>query len=81
MMQGGNYYPRQFDITPSDTVNCAYPCHAIWVGTAGDVVVVSMFGDTVTYAAVPAKSYLFGPFKKIKATNTTATNIKGLGPT
>jgi hypothetical protein len=48
---------------------------ALYVGGAGNVVMVTEGGDTVTFTGVPAGTTLVIRFKQIRSTNTTATNM------
>ena len=75
MIQHG--YKTQFAITPSDTVNFVLPCEAIYVGGAGDVVVVGDNG-AITFKAVPVGTILPAKAKRVNSTNTTATFLVGL---
>ncbi|CAN5576872.1 hypothetical protein BH10PSE14_BH10PSE14_06710 [soil metagenome] len=62
-------------ITPSDTSDLATSSKRLWVGGAGAVALITVGGDTVTYAAVPAGTYLQVRAQCVKSTGTTATNI------
>lgn len=64
-------------ITPSDSANLPQTYKAIYVGGTGDVKVVTIAGDTVTFAAVPV-GILPVVCTKVFATDTTATNLVGL---
>ena len=68
-------------ITPSDTDNFVGPgtgeCDAIYVGGAGDVVVVLPNGITVTLTAV-AGGYLWLKAQRVNSTSTTATALVAL---
>jgi hypothetical protein len=72
---------RAFAIVPSDTVACApVGCpyaQRLWIGGAGNVKVVTPFGDIVTYTGVLAGAYLQVEAVKVLATGTSATNIVG----
>jgi hypothetical protein len=48
---------------------------ALYVGGAGNVVMVTEGGDTVTFTGVPAGTTLVIRFKQIRSTDTTATNM------
>lgn len=52
---------------------------ALYVGGAGDVVVRTMHGHTVTFKSVPAGTTLPIAVDAVVRTNTTATNILALG--
>ena len=60
-------------VTPSDTVNLSKP-GTLYIGVSGDVKVLTMGGDTVTYLGVPI-GFLPVAVLRVFATGTTATNI------
>jgi hypothetical protein len=62
-------------VTPSDTVDLAFASKRLWIGGAGAVKVNTVGGSTVTYAAVPAGTYLNVRASRVFATGTAATNI------
>ncbi len=63
------------DVTPSDADNLTN-FGMLYVGTAGDVKVTSIKGDTVTLKNVQSGSWLnFCRVKKVFDTGTTATDI------
>lgn len=62
-------------VTPSDTADLSTSSKRLWVGSAGNVKVTTVGGDTVTYTAVPAGAYLNVRAARVFATLTTATNI------
>lgn len=67
-------------ITPndsSDNLGGKY-VRSLWVGGAGDVSLLSVYGETVTFKGVPAGMYLDCRPKRVLATNTTATDIVGM---
>ena len=68
---------RQAAITPSDTVDFTDLCYAVYVGTGGDIVGVGQDGVASTFKAVPGGTTLIGPFTRINATSTTATDLVG----
>lgn len=76
-------YNKAFDITTSDTVNFINQglgrllCDAIYVGGAGIVAAVFEDGTVVNFTAV-AGEVLPIAVKRVNATNTTATLMKGL---
>lgn len=76
------HYPAQRALTPHDT-NAMPIIHALYVTGTGNVTVVPALPNGATavlYSAVPANSYLYGPFARVKATGTTATGLIALGP-
>lgn len=70
---------RAVAVTPSDTVDLPDFKAAnrladwIYVGGAGNVVVVLQDNSTVTFTAPPVGSFLWIKARRINATNTTAT--------
>lgn len=62
-------------VTPSDTAQLAFVTKRLWVGGAGNVTLITVGGETVEYASVPAGTYLRVRAAQVKATGTTATNI------
>lgn len=62
-------------VTPSDTAPLAVASKRLWVGGAGNVALVTVGGDSVTYVGVPAGTYLQVRAQQVMATGTTATNI------
>lgn len=66
--------PNAVEVTPNDSTN--YPnCRSIWVGGGGDLVVtMAATGGEVTFAGVPAGTWLPIVVTQVKAA-TTATNI------
>lgn len=70
---------RCFAIAPSDTAELAQVTKAIYVGTAGDVVLRSADStQNVTFRNVPAGAILDVRVLAVKATGTTAADIVGL---
>src|SRR4051794_3645169 len=61
-------------ITPSDSVNLPFTSRGLWIGGGGSVSVVTLGGQTVTFAAVPAGFVLPVQVQRVNATGTTATN-------
>ena len=64
---------RAVAVTPSDTTEVF--ASAIYIGSGGNVSVVTEGGDTVTFSNVPAGTTLVIRVTRIRATSTTATNI------
>lgn len=67
-----------FAITASDSSDLQSVVRQIYVGTGGDVKVVTKSGSTVTHVGVPAGSYISGlRILKVLSTGTTASNMIG----
>lgn len=65
-------------VTPSDETDFTRLTRALWVGGAGNVVVVWYDDTTSTLEAVPAGTMLPVRAKRVNDTNTTATAIVAL---
>lgn len=67
-------------VTPSDTVNFGtnITCRGLYIGTTGNVAVVLVSGNVVTFTGVPAGTILPVVCTRVNNTNTTASNIIGL---
>ena len=68
---------QPFEITPSDSTDFARESRGIYVGTTGDVVVVTV-SSTVTFSNVPTGMILPVRAIRVNSTNTTATDLVGL---
>ena len=65
-------YWRAAAVTPADGADLAKaPCDALYIGTVGDVSVVTAAGDTVTFVAVPVGTVLRIRADRVRATGTT----------
>lgn len=62
-------------ITKSDTASNTFSY--IYVGTAGNVVVQTEEGQTVTFSSVPAGQYIWCRVRRVMSA-TTASNLVGL---
>jgi formylmethanofuran dehydrogenase subunit B len=62
-------------VTPSDTVDLEDVSRGIYVGTTGDVEVITAKGRTVVIPNLVAGIEHGGRFTRIKAARTTATDI------
>lgn len=63
-------------VTPSDTTEVSFSY--IYVGTGGDVCVdMAGTGSAIVHKNVADGTYLWGNFKRIRSTSTTASNIVG----
>jgi hypothetical protein len=69
---------RAFAVTPNDSTDLTTFARALFIGTAGAVSVVTVGGDTVTFAGLPSGSVLPVRVARVRSTGTTATNIVGL---
>lgn len=76
-----------FTIAPSDTVNFAddtsnnpkaYPLAAIFVGTGGNITLVSGSGVAKTFLNVPSGTFMPCLAKRVNNTNTAAADILGM---
>ncbi len=67
-------------ITPSDTAGNGLPnfTRGLFVGGAGNLVVIDTQGNTTTFTNVQAGQILPIAVQQVKATGTTCTNIVGL---
>lgn len=65
-------------ITPSDATNLPGGCRAIYVGGAGNIVLVDTEDNAVTFVGVLAGQILPCSVKRVNATSTTATSLVGL---
>ena len=74
---------RAFSITPSDSVDVAFPGCRLYVGTTGNLAVTlhsensALTGDTVTFANVPV-GWVPLRVQRVFSTATTAANIIGV---
>lgn len=77
-MQDPTWPGELISITKSDVTVYSPVVRQIYVGTTGDVAVVSEAGVTVLFKSVPSGAVI-GPFfvKQIKATGTTAADMVG----
>jgi hypothetical protein len=67
-----------FAVTPHDTNALTSDTRGIYIGGAGDMVLITSGGETVTFVGLPAGFILPVRANVIKATGTTATSIVGL---
>lgn len=63
-------------LTPSDSVNETQSFRAIYVGTTGNIALVSERGNVVTFPNVAVGIFPVGGVR-INVTNTTASNLIG----
>lgn len=62
-------------VTPSDTVSLGETARGLYVGGAGNVVLITGAGRAVTFTDVPAGTILPIRFTRVNSTSTTATNM------
>lgn len=65
---------RAATVTPNDSTDLTTE-GILYIGTEGDVEVVTAGGDTVTFVAVTAGSFLPVLVSRVRASNTTADDI------
>lgn len=67
-----------FAVVPSDTVDFSELSRALYIGGAGNLVVVMQNGNVLTFVGVPAGTVLPVRASRVNSTSTTATNIVAL---
>jgi hypothetical protein len=67
-----------FSITPDDNTDLAEVVRALFIGTEGDVVLVTKSDSEVTFTGLAAGDILPVRTLRVKASGTTAANIVGL---
>lgn len=73
--QAGQVAVMHRAVTPSDTVNYTDgTARALYVGGAGNIVIVDPTGEAITYAALPGDIFEIASIR-VNNTNTTATSI------
>ena len=62
-------------VTPSDSVDLAQPCRALYLGVAGDVKVLNLEGEAVVWKNLAAG--VIHPIRcsRVYATDTTADDV------
>lgn len=61
-------------ITPADGTDLPSPCRSIYVGVTGNIALVTVGGNTVTFSNVPV-GVLPVQARRVLATGTTATTM------
>lgn len=69
---------KHFAITPHNSNDEANNFRAIYVGTGGNLVIVTEDGTAVTYKNAASGSVIPVRGKRVNSTNTTATDLVGL---
>lgn len=67
-----------FAIAPNDGADFARPARAIYVGSGGDLALVTMAGSQVLFSSLNAGTILPVSATRVRATGTTATGLVGL---
>ena len=65
-------------VTTSDSTNLTNTARALYVGTAGNIALVTVGGNVITFTNVQSGTILPVRTTRVNATNTTATNIVAL---
>ena len=66
---------KSVDVTPDDDNDLSIVGAILFVGTGGDVEVVTMAGDTVIYKNIGDATNMGIQVRRVKAANTTAQHI------
>ena len=66
------------EVTPSDSTDLTYTTRALYIGSDGNVEVIMAGGQTVVFNSVFGGTTLAVRVTRVKASNTTATNIVAL---
>lgn len=67
-----------FTINPSDSTDFTTFAKGIYVGTAGNITLITLLGTTQLFSNVPAGTVLPVQAKRVLLTGTTAGNMVGL---
>lgn len=67
-----------YAVTPHDSTDFPISFRSLWVGGAGNVVIVANDGTAVTYVGAAAGSVIPMRGKRVNATGTTATSLVGI---
>jgi hypothetical protein len=73
------FFQDAASVTPNNTlgVSLARPAHALYVGTAGNLVIRTMNKNTITFLAVPVGIFDISA-RDVFSTNTSAAGIVAL---
>ena len=66
---------RAVAVTPSDSADLATSCRALYIGGSGNVALITVGQDTVTFTNLPSGALLPVRTSRVLATGTTATSI------
>jgi len=67
-----------FAITPNNSVDLATNTRAIYIGGNGNISLITVGGNTVTFVGLLAGTLLPIRASRVNSTSTTATNLVGL---
>ena len=67
-----------FPITPDDTADLPEATRGLYVGSGGDLSVVMLSGESLSFVAVPDGVLLPLRIQRVRATGTTAGDMIGL---
>lgn len=67
-----------FEITPNDNANFDACARAIYVGVAGDIVILTPKGNQITLKNAQAGSIIPIQTARVYSTDTTATDLVGI---
>jgi hypothetical protein len=70
---------RAIAVSPNDGVDLTISARALYIGGPGNVSVVTVGGDTVTFVGLVAGQILPVRARRVRFTATTALNIVALG--
>lgn len=68
---------HSFAISKHDSNNLDHASRGVFVGTGGNVVVITIYDETVAFNNVPDGTLLPVVAKRINSTNTTASDFVG----
>lgn len=66
---------RAAAVTPNDSTDLANSSRALYIGTGGNVSIVTVGGDTVTFSNLADGSLLPVRAARVRLTDTTASDI------
>ncbi|CAN5262320.1 hypothetical protein BH10PLA2_BH10PLA2_00550 [soil metagenome] len=71
-------YKHAASISPDDTNELSNVTRAIYVGGNGNIVLITLAGETVPFIGVVVGTFLPVRARQVKLTSTTATNLIAL---
>ena len=73
--RGSNPAENAAGVTPHDTNDITKGARALYVGTTGNIKMITAGGDTGTLKSVPAGAIITVRVKRVFSTGTSASNI------